>query len=161
MEEQALDSFANVLFSILRFWRETGNFPEKVTIVSHAFKEDRLMELHIPAIRFPRERVLFVGIDPEYMRIGHEAYDEERTASVLRASSEKGYAEWKKDLLGCGDSLSGKRAARNPWGVSQVWFDSREDRERSGVKSMLKVGEEGLEEFLTTEKQPWENEQVE
>jgi hypothetical protein len=63
VEEQALDSFANVLFSILRFWRETGRFPEKVTIVSHAFKKDRFVELHIPAIRFPRERVVFLGID--------------------------------------------------------------------------------------------------
>jgi hypothetical protein len=158
LEEQALDSFANVLFSLLRFWQETGSFPDRVTIVSHKFKEDRFMELHVPTIRFPRENVAFVGIDPEYMRTGSEVYDEVRAEEVRRGEREKGVGEWERDLLGLGSVLSGKRGKRNPWRVSQVWFESREKRERSGVKSMLKIDERGFEEeFLMIEKQPWED----
>jgi hypothetical protein len=42
--------------------------------------------------------------------------------------------------------------------VSQGWFERREERERSGVKSMLRIGEAGFEEeFLTDERQPWED----
>ena len=70
---------------------------------------------------------------------------------------EMGFREWERDLLGCGRVLSGKRKGRNPWGVSQVWFESWEERERSGVKSMSRVGDGGFEEeFLTSERQPWE-----
>jgi hypothetical protein len=158
LEEQALDSFANVLLSLLRFWRETGSFPEKVTIVSHKFKEDRFMELHVPAIRFPKVEVVVFGIDPEYMRIGSEVYDEVRAEEVREGERERGYGEWKRDPLGLGSVLSEKRKKRNPWGVSQVWYESREEREKSQVKSMLKIGERGFEEeFLITERQPWED----
>jgi hypothetical protein len=159
LEEQALDSFANVMFSILLFWKQTGLFPEKITIVSHGFKEERFVELHIPAMKFPREKVVFLGIDPEYMREESVVYDEVRAEEVRRGASEKGYGEWERDPLGSGNVLSGKRRRRNPWGVSQVWFERREERERSGVKSILRIGEAGFEEeFLTDERQPWEEE---
>jgi hypothetical protein len=157
LEEQALDSFANVMFSILMFWKHTGHFPEKITIVSHGFKEERFMGLHVPAIRFPSERVVVLGIDPEYMTEGSEGYDEARAEEVRRGSREMGYGEWERDPLGFGSVLSGKRRGRNPWGVSQGWFERREERERSGVKSILRIGEAGFEEeFLTDEIQPWE-----
>lgn len=157
LEEQALDSFANVLFSLLKFWKETGAWPEQITIISHAFKEERFMELHVSAIRFPREKLVFLGIDPDYMRVESTEYDELRTEEVRRGSREKGYGEWERDPSGAGDVLSGKRKGRNPWGVTQRWFDSREEREGSGVRSMLRVGEGGFEEeFLTNERQPWE-----
>ncbi|TVY57789.1 Uncharacterized protein LSUE1_G010284, partial [Lachnellula suecica] len=57
LEQQALDSFGNLVFSIILFWKQTGNWPEMITIVSHAFKEARFMELHVPAMRWPLEKV--------------------------------------------------------------------------------------------------------
>lgn len=160
LEEQALDSFANVLFSLLKFWRKTGHFPEKMTIVSHGFKEDRFMELHIPAIRFPKDKVVFFGIDPEYMKVGNGAFDEERAGEVRRGSREKGFGEWERDPLGVGSVLSGKREGRNPWSVTQVWFESEEERKRSGVMTIRKIQEAGFEEeFLTGERQPWEGDE--
>jgi hypothetical protein len=157
LEEQALDSFSNILFSILMIWKQTGHFPEKITIVSHKFKKERFMELHVPAIRFPRGMVVFLGIDPEYMREESESWDEVRAAEVRRGSREKGFGEWERDPLGSGNVLSGKRRGRNPWGVSQVWFETGEEKERSGVKSILRISEAQFEEeFLTDERQPWE-----
>ncbi|KAK8124718.1 uncharacterized protein PG998_000477 [Apiospora kogelbergensis] len=41
-EPRALDSYYNVLFSLVLFWQTHGAWPEKVTIVSHAFKRARL-----------------------------------------------------------------------------------------------------------------------
>ncbi|TVY32043.1 Uncharacterized protein LSUB1_G008311, partial [Lachnellula subtilissima] len=32
LEEQALDSFANLVFGVLCFWREVGKWPETVTV---------------------------------------------------------------------------------------------------------------------------------
>jgi hypothetical protein len=156
LEEQALDSFANLLFSLLIFWKETGQWPEKVTIISHGFKEDRFMELHVPTIRFPRRKVAFLGIDPEYMREGSKEFERERTTSVKRGEMERGFTEWQRDPLGVGSVLSRKRKERNCWGVSQVWFEKSEERERSGVKSSVRIVEGGFEECLRNERQPWE-----
>ena len=127
LEEQALDSFANLFFSLLMFWRETGQWPEKVTIISDEFKEDRFMELHVPAIRFPRRRVVFLGVDPEYMREGSKELERERATSVRRGEMERGFREWQRDPLGVGSVLSKKRKERNCWGVSQVLFENREE----------------------------------
>jgi hypothetical protein len=158
LEQQALDSFANVLFSLLVFWRQTGTWPQKLTIVSHAFKEARFMELHIPALRFPLRKVEFVGIDPKYMVKGDREYDGERAEAVLRGSSEKGYGEWERDLLGEGEVLRRKRAGRNPWTVSQIWFESDEERKRSGIRSRNLSASDRLleEEVLGGDRQPWE-----
>ncbi len=157
LEEKALDSLANLLFSLLMFRRETGRWPEKVTIISQGFKEDRFMELHIPTISFPRRRVVFLGMDPEYMREGSKDFEREKTTHFRRGEMEKGFIEWQRDPLGVGSVLSRKRKERNCWGVSQVWFETREERERSGVKSSIRIVEGGFEEeALTNEQQPWE-----
>ncbi|KAH9218825.1 hypothetical protein DL95DRAFT_385061, partial [Leptodontidium sp. 2 PMI_412] len=84
LEEQALDSFSNLLFSLLLFHRRTRTWPAKISVISHAFKEPRFMDLHVPTLRFPSHRVHFVGIDPDYMDPGCVAFDEVRAESVRR-----------------------------------------------------------------------------
>lgn len=164
VEEQALDSFANILFSLLLFWKRTRTWPEKITIISHAFKRERFMELHIPALRFPLSKVGFLGIDPGYMDPCSSEYDEARAEEVRRGSRENGYAEWERDPLGTGKVLSGKRRGRNPWAVSQKWFEEENERGISGVKSrgVGNESEDGAEEeFLSSERQPWEKQYLE
>ncbi|KAG4414051.1 hypothetical protein IFR04_012827, partial [Cadophora malorum] len=105
LEEQALDSYHNILFSLLLFWKTTLKWPEKVTIISHAFKRARFMELHIPALLFPGSRVQFVGIDPLYMQAEvdgreNEGYDAERAEEVRRGERERGFGVWVADSLG-------------------------------------------------------------
>lgn len=160
-EEQALDSFANLVFSLILFWREVGRWPDRITVVSHAFKRERFLELHVPALRYPRDRVTFVGINPGFMDEGNEEYDWERAESVRRESDEKGYREWEVDRLGVGRALRAKRARRNFWGVGQEFFGSEGERGRSGVRSEVVEWTDGngrfvREEVLKDEVQPWE-----
>lgn len=59
-EEFARDSFENLLFGICRFRECTGRYPERVTVVSWTFKEERF-SLHREALRFPESRFTFHG----------------------------------------------------------------------------------------------------
>ncbi|KAF8852164.1 hypothetical protein BDZ45DRAFT_730385 [Acephala macrosclerotiorum] len=117
LEEQALDSFGNLMFGLLAFWERTRRWPEKISLVSHEFKRKRFLDLHIEALRFPREKVVFLGIDPSYMREGSEDFDEVRRESVVQGELKRGFREWESDRLGTETMLRGKRAGRNPWGM--------------------------------------------
>ena len=68
LEERATDSYQNVLFSILAFRRRTGYYPEQLTIITHAFKNDRFLHLHSRALKWPAERVKVLGINPPFTR---------------------------------------------------------------------------------------------
>ena len=61
-----------------------GKWPEDVTIISHEFKRARFMELHVQAMRWPREKVEFLGIDPGYMVEGSGDWDDARTSEVRK-----------------------------------------------------------------------------
>ncbi|KAI1496080.1 FolC bifunctional protein [Biscogniauxia marginata] len=143
-DEQALDSYSNVLFSIIQFWHHYDTWPKRITIVSHAFKRERLVDCHCGAIGYPLEHVTFVGIDPPGMINGT---NEDAIKGVAEAVT-----QWKEDPHGKGQVLSGKRAKRNPWGISQRLFCTDEDRIRSGVSSVFSDGHEYLIEGVP---QPW------
>lgn len=144
-EERALDSYYNVLFSLVRFWEEHGHvWPQRVTIVSHAFKRERLVDGHCVAIGYPLSRVGFVGVDPPGMLDGS---NEAAVAGAAHA-----VAEWTEDPHGVGESLAGKRIRRNPWAVPQDLFVSEESRRLSGVKTVVVDGVEVLDPDAT---QPW------
>lgn len=139
-EERAMDSYQNILFSIIQFWRSTSRWPNSLTIVSHAFKRRRLVEAHCNAIVFPLEKVHFVGINPPGVP---EVVDREEDA----------VNEWLKDPQGQSDSLKAKRARRNLWGVSQSLFSSQDERHRSGIAT--KLLEDGDEILLEGVARPW------
>jgi hypothetical protein len=163
LEEQALDSFANLVFSILRFWKIVGKWPEKISVVSHGFKRQRFLELHVKALRWPTERVEFVGFDPMYMRAGSgKAYDERRTVDAKEGERKRGFGAWESDLWGVGEALRGKRKARNCWATGQELFVSVEERQRSRMRSRVIEYEDAMgkvvrEEVLLDEEQPWED----
>ncbi|KAF7952083.1 uncharacterized protein EAE97_001580 [Botrytis byssoidea] len=46
LEEEALDSYENLVRGLLAFWRGTGEWPRRISIVSHGFKRERFEELH-------------------------------------------------------------------------------------------------------------------
>lgn len=68
LEEAATDSYQNLLFSILLFRRRTGYYPTNLTIITHAFKIDRFLNLHTKALRWPACRVKVLGINPPFTR---------------------------------------------------------------------------------------------
>lgn len=64
-EDDALDSFQNLLFSIARFHEYTGRYPARVTVIGYEMKRRRFEELHRAAIRWPEGRFAYVGVDAE------------------------------------------------------------------------------------------------
>jgi hypothetical protein len=66
LEEAATDSYQNVLFSVLAFRKYVGYYPNQITIITHAFKEKRFLELHAKALRWPSDRFRVFGINPPF-----------------------------------------------------------------------------------------------
>jgi hypothetical protein len=64
LEDNATDTFQNVLFSILKFYDLKQKYPDKVIVVTHDFKRQRVL-LHRNAIGWNRPFEVH-GIDPEF-----------------------------------------------------------------------------------------------
>lgn len=155
MDEQALDSYHNVLFPLIHFWRRRGgvassSWARKLTIVSHAFKRPRIVQGHCAAIGFPLDRIDFVGVDPPGMA---PLADGEVAKTGAIAGVQRAVDQWTDDPHGVGPVLAGKRAERNPWGVGQELFVSQEERERSGL--VTRKTDEGGETLVDGEPRPW------
>jgi len=105
LEEQARDSFENLLFSLCRFHELVDAYPWRVTVVSFNFKRRRFEELHRGALRFPSWRFDFVGIDPPGL-----------PSSVLIGEQEHSAKPFEHDPFGCAQQgLLRKKVGRNPF----------------------------------------------
>ncbi|KAK1580439.1 DUF218 domain-containing protein [Colletotrichum navitas] len=167
MDALALDSYHNILHSLLLFRRLYASWPQNLTIVSHAFKKPRIVDGHCAAIGFPLERVHFIGIDPPCMRAASttaaaaadDDEDDKRTTGASDgdkagaiAGVQRAVDEWAQDPHGIGTTLARKRRARNPWDLDDRLFASEEERARSGVATRIVAGHEALVEDA---KRPW------
>lgn len=144
VEDRALDSYYNVLFSVVLFWRVHHVWPQHLTIVSHGFKRRRLVDLHCAAIGFPHARVSFLGTGPP------QASEEKSQAMAGIAEAEGG---WSDDPHGTGEMLASKRRKRNVWVVEQKLFVDDEERKRSGLKT--EHLSDGTEALVRTAPKPW------
>ncbi len=144
-EELATDSFQNLLFSILQFQRVTGRYPERVTVITHAFKQKRFLELHAPAIKWPANRIRVRGVNPPFTH--------EELKSTEKGEAENAYELFVKDPYGVRPPLSEKREARH-WERSntRVVFPGLDPV--LGRLLMWEGGESGREVF--PERLPWE-----
>ncbi|KAJ4154869.1 hypothetical protein LMH87_000143 [Akanthomyces muscarius] len=124
VEDRALDSYHNVLFSLTLFWGTFRRWPGRVTVVSHAFKKPRIVDGHCAAIGFPREHVAYPTIPG--------VVDDPASLAGVAAAEE----EWTRDEHGRGQSLAGKRARRNPWGAWQGVFPRGVDGIGSGLRTV-------------------------
>lgn len=153
LEERALDSYYNILFSLVAFWRHHARWPARLTIVSHAFKRDRLVDGHCAAIGFPLERVAFVGINPPGVDGGVVGEPGGGGKAEAMKGVQLAMGQWEEDPHGVGEELAGKRRGRNCWGVQQGLFWGDEERERSGVD--VRVLEDGSEALVDGGRRPW------
>ncbi|CAK7269112.1 hypothetical protein SEPCBS119000_003401 [Sporothrix epigloea] len=166
VEEQALDSYYNILFSLVAFWRRVGAWPARVTIVSHDFKRSRLVDDHCGrdaiAILPLNQRVSFIGINPP--NLPAEFGGASSAASTATVSEDKSQAmqgahavlgHWASDPHGVGHILAGKRRARNPWQCDQRLFVDDAERQRSGLATRL-VGDD-MEAIADGDSRPWNN----
>ncbi|KAK3327843.1 hypothetical protein B0T19DRAFT_175435 [Cercophora scortea] len=158
LEERALDSYYNTLFSLVEFWRSHSVWPERMTIVSHAFKRTRLVDAHCAAIGFPLDRVGFVGINPPGVddtlppgAAPESAAGTEKAVVMLGVQLTVG--QWEDDPHGVGEELAGKRRKRNCWGVDQRLFFSDEERARSEVHT--RTLEDQSEALVENGGRPW------
>ena len=110
-ETHATDSYQNLLFSLNLFVRQTSCPPTHITIISHAFKRERFLKLHCKAVRWPLEKVSYMGIDPDFDEDGRRAAD---------LGNAKALKEWGEDLYGVGESLAEKRRKRGWNGRSKI-----------------------------------------
>ncbi|KAH0537744.1 hypothetical protein FGG08_005492 [Glutinoglossum americanum] len=114
VEPSALDSYENILYSLIRSYQYTSHWPTHVTVISHAFKERRFADVHMSAMRWPRERFTYVGIDPEG-----------KSPEELQKGERMAYEMWKANPYAGGvGKLGWKRTnwgrwkeMRNPWRV--------------------------------------------
>lgn len=123
LEEHATDSLQNLLFSILLFRRTIGRYPKNIRVITHAFKSKRFLELHAPAIHWPKDRIQVQGLDPVMSSAEIE--------STLQGEEKFGYTPWKQDPLGTGEVLSGKRKQRG-------WKDEQATKLTDGLEESVK-----------------------
>jgi len=118
-EDYALDSYQNLLFSIARFREFTGRYPVHITIIGYEMKRRRFEELHSKALRWPKERLEYIGIDGK----------EHNMESGKQGELANAYLPYKKDIYGCHTSLLSKRASRNPFvRFHPYWVSAQELR---------------------------------
>jgi hypothetical protein len=134
-EVYATDSYQNILLSLIQFpiFRqsfcarqafqklysepavpEQSFWPSYLTIISHDFKRSRFLDLHLPSIQPPVQKVEFIGIDPPF--------DSAKLAEIVEGDRLRGFGVWKDDLHGNGQLLSGKRVKR---GWDEVSFTNQ------------------------------------
>jgi len=142
LEDAATDSYQNILFSILLFRRRTGYYPSKITIVTQSFKNERFLDLHAKALRWPAHRVKVLGMNPPFNKAELE--------SSIAGERSNGYKPWETDLYGTGEKLSSKRKIRG-------WKEEKTEVLGKGlepvVQRLLRY-EGGADVF--PEKLPWE-----
>jgi len=146
LENWATDSYQNLLFSILRFQQVCGHYPESITVITHAFKEDRFVDLHAPAIRWPSERFRVQGINPPF------------TKAELRETQEgeeaRAFTPFSNDPYGVQPSLANKRRARN-WDPHMVTELSSQVEPEVAQLLVYEGGPSGRDVF--PHKLPWED----
>lgn len=145
IEDRALDSYHNVLFSLTLFYTRFNAWPQSLTIVSHDFKKPRFIDSHCAAIGFPIERTRFIGIDPPGMINGE---NEAAMKGVGQAVD-----EWTADPHGRGEKLAGKRAKRNPLAAWQGVFGEEMDGLSKG--GLVTRGEGEMETLVDDAPRPW------
>jgi len=136
LEEQATDSLQNLIFSILLFRQTVGQYPKNIRVITHAFKSKRFLELHAPAICWPKDRIQIQGIDPVMSITEIE--------STLEGETKFGFSPWKEDPLGTGETLRMKRKQRG-------WSDEQTTKLTEGL-------EKGIQKLLdgeASEDLPW------
>jgi hypothetical protein len=105
LETHATDSYQNLLFSILRFRQLTGSYPRDVTVITHAFKQARFLEQHVPAIKWPAHRIRVAGLNPPFSAVELE--------EVVEGEKARAYDLFAEDPYAMRGVLAEKRLARN------------------------------------------------
>uniref|UniRef100_A0A093VTA8 Uncharacterized protein C57A10.07 n=1 Tax=Talaromyces marneffei PM1 TaxID=1077442 RepID=A0A093VTA8_TALMA len=147
-ETHATDSYQNILFSLLLYRQHTQlAYPKSVTIITHAFKRRRFLDLHLPAIgivpSMAKIAIWFIGENPpEHVT---------PLVDLIDGEEKRGIGLWKDDLYGTGEVLGRKRRER---GWNKLEEEIVIECERDEVVKRL-VRWEGVGLFLEMDDLPW------
>ena len=109
LEEFAMDSYENLLFSICRFREVTGNYPSHIKVISFEFKKGRFIDYHRAALRYPIQQFQYIGVDPD----SNSRFD---LLKAAKGEKENSVIPYGRDPYGCQDpTLVEKRFQRNPF----------------------------------------------
>ncbi|SCU95990.1 LAMI_0F04720g1_1 [Lachancea mirantina] len=116
VEEFALDSFDNLLYSIAKFNEMTGLYPSELTIVGFGFKQSRFIDYHAAAIDFPSQSINYISFEPQPSYVEAERLLQYYTG--LAAQEKKNALDlFKDDWYGTRAVLANKKLSRNPFGL--------------------------------------------
>jgi hypothetical protein len=103
-EQFARDSFENLLFSIARFKKQIGKWPQKMTALGWQFKARRF-DLHRRAMKWSAERFQYIGVNnPEGAALEKAIISEAATIQAVE-----------RDLFLTGPEFLAKRELRDPF----------------------------------------------
>lgn len=74
--------------SLCRFFELTGHYPSSLVVVSYDFKRPRMLEEHRRALRWPAERMTFLGspaLMPDAVQVGGGCQRLRGLACMMRA----------------------------------------------------------------------------
>lgn len=126
------------MFSIARFREVTGNYPDKITVVSFSFKRRRFETLHAPALRWPADKFAYVGVDPP----ASTGFDLKRSTE---GELQNAAAPFEKDPYGCHSQvLQEKRKGRNPFHRTPPYVRTKLKRSLSHCQILIAFCSLGL-----------------
>lgn len=121
-----MDSFQNVMFSLIEFNQRHGNFPEEMTVISYELKRERFEQLHFKTAKelmLPTSQAeidvswqgipTFIGIDPRELR----EYSKSDKAEAMMELEAQVFDIWKGSPFGLSGPLMEKKRTRNKWGI--------------------------------------------
>ncbi|KFX97693.1 hypothetical protein V490_02674 [Pseudogymnoascus sp. VKM F-3557] len=129
-EDRAMDSFQNIIFSLIEFNKRYRNFPEEMTVISYELKRTRFEELHFKAAKafvFPTAQIgidvtwqgipTFIGIDPREL---HDPSKQEKRLALMELEMQR-FDLWRLVPFGMSDDLKKKKKERNVWNIDLTY----------------------------------------
>ena len=172
-EQDARDSYENVLFGIARFYQVAGRFPDAISVIGFEYKRERIETYHRKALRWPMgkwplesaptstntEKSRIKGVSAEgndkhqhrfrYIGAGDAAINSIAVDTNSRISDAATLEDTKADPYRCGPTGGATRMKRNPGRHGISYYSSVPP---DVLKLMLHCGPELFKGPL-----PWDN----
>ncbi|SCU95608.1 LAME_0F12750g1_1 [Lachancea meyersii CBS 8951] len=117
VEEFALDSLDNLLYSLVKFRSLTSNDASRVTISGFGFKKTRFLELHAVAIDYRPSQINYISYEPQPISIDPkelEAYKQNLEHQEMNSALIPFRADW----YATKSPLLDKKCQRNPFNLT-------------------------------------------
>lgn len=143
-EEYALDSFDNLLYSVLRFKEIVEWYPKRITIVGFGFKEPRFLNYHARALDIPQNIIRYISYEPEPSNYSQEQLNK-YFEDLIRMEKKNALSLFENDWYAKRDILNKKKHNRNPYkrkpnydGLTMFHFNEMKSTDEEHFKAYIK-----------------------